>query len=518
MKKLLSFFICIIFLSSLLVTLIPKQEEASTNNISVKYQAHVQDIGWQNWVTNGTRAGTEGQGKRIEAFKIQIDGLPSGAKIEYQAHVEDIGWQNWVSNGQLAGTTGKRKSVEAFRIRLVNMDDYIIEYRAHVQDIGWQDWTTNGSTAGTEGQRKRVEAIQIRIVKKISQDSKVNYMTHIQDIGWESWKTEGALSGTQGQGKRLEAIKISLSDELKAKGSIKYQTHIQDIGWQNWVTDGARAGTEGKSKRIEAIRIQLQGLSEYTVEYKVHIQDKGWSDWFIDGETAGTVGQGKRLEGIMIRIVPKYKREYFGIDISYYQQTVDYDKLMATGKVDFMIARSGWYSSSKGEFVVDAQMERNYKEAKKRGIPLGTYIYSYATNVQEAKDEANALVQYFKSTGKSFELPVFFDIEDDKYQGNLSKQLRTDMANAFCKILKDAGYKAGIYSSATWLLTKLDLTQIPQDYSIWVASWGVNDGEIPGDKFKFPGNHDIWQYTSKGSIDGIEGDVDFNICYNRYWV
>ena len=109
-----------------------------------------------------------------------------------------------------------------------------------------------------------------------------------------------------------------------------------------------------------------------------------------------------------------------------------------------------------------------------------------------------------------------FDIEDASQQ-NLSVQTRTDMCIAFGEIIIKAGYKVGIYSNMNRLLTWIDLNQIPEEYSIWVASYGANDGTIPGDKFKFPGEHDIWQYTSKGKLDGIDKLVDLNICYKKYF-
>ena len=63
---------------------------------------------------------------------------------------------------------------------------------------------------------------------------------------------------------------------------------------------------------------------------------------------------------------------------------------------------------------------------------------------------------------------------------------------------------------------QIDLAQIPSSYDIWVASYGTNNGSVPASKYEFAGNHDIWQYTSTGKIDGISGNVDFNISYKKY--
>lgn len=210
-----------------------------------------------------------------------------------------------------------------------------------------------------------------------------------------------------------------------------------------------------------------------------------------------------------------YHNKYFGIDVSKWQGTINFDKLTASKKIDFMIAKSGEYWESKKAFQLDSQFERNYSEAKKRKIPFGTYLYSYATSIEKARTEANELVSYLKKTGKTFELPIFFDIEDNT-QNSLSKQDKTNICKAFGEIVQNAGYKVGIYSSKYWLMNQIDLAQIPSSYDIWVASYGTNNGSVPASKYEFAGNHDIWQYTSTGRIDGINGNVDFNISYKKY--
>lgn len=271
------------------------------NQIGVQYQAHVQNIGWQDWKKDEEMAGTSGKSYRVEALKIKLLNAPSNAKISYQTHVENIGWQSWKSNGEMAGTSGKSYRVEALRIKLENMPDYIVQYRAHVQDIGWQDWKTDGEIAGTSGQSKRVEAIQIRVLKK---SNMVTYQAHVQNIGWQDWKTNGAIAGTSGKNLRVEALKIKLLN-APSNAKIIYQAHVQNIGWQNWAKNGEMAGTSGKSYRVEALRIKLENMPNYIVQYRAHVQDIGWQDWKMDGEIAGTSGLCKKIEAIQIRILEK---------------------------------------------------------------------------------------------------------------------------------------------------------------------------------------------------------------------
>lgn len=214
----------------------------------------------------------------------------------------------------------------------------------------------------------------------------------------------------------------------------------------------------------------------------------------------------------------KIENVYFGIDVSEHQKQIDYNALLNSRRAEYMIARIG-YSEDGGtrgrKIRLDEWFDYNYRNAKGK-IPLGTYLYTYADTLEDAKNDAWALVDLIKSKGLKFELPIFFDIENEK-QANLSTALRTAMCKAFCDILKQNGLKPGIYSNVNKLNTWMNMDQIPSDVSIWVAGWGYNDGLVPGDKYKYAKNHDIWQYSSQGTIDGISGIVDLNITFKKMW-
>ncbi len=148
-----------------ITTTVKADTTTSSTSPGVTYEGHVQNVGWQPWVSDGVEAGTDGQGLRVEALKIKLTGtLPTGASIEYQGHVQNIGWQPVVSDGAEIGTDGQGLRVEAIRISLKNMAGYSVQYRTHVQNIGWQPWVSDGAEAGTDGQGLRVEALQIKIV------------------------------------------------------------------------------------------------------------------------------------------------------------------------------------------------------------------------------------------------------------------------------------------------------------------------------------------------------------------
>ena len=324
----------------------PTPAPVVTPDVKVSYRTHVQSIGWQGIVTNGTMSGTSGRAKRLEGIEISVAGN-SNLGIQYTTHCQSYGWLPWSANGEMNGTEGEAKRLEAIKIQLTGADKekYDVYYRVHAQSYGWLAWAANGAPAGTAGLAKRLEAIQIVIVKKgesfdhaigniqsargeayiasstananpvVAGENNVNveYRTHVQSFGWQGWKYNGVMSGTSGKAKRLEGINIKLTNKPYS-GSIVYTTHVQSIGWQGnennvntWFRDGQMAGTSGRAKRLEAIRIALTGemAEHYDVYYRVHAQTYGWLAWTKNGEAAGTAGLSKRLEGIQIVLVPK---------------------------------------------------------------------------------------------------------------------------------------------------------------------------------------------------------------------
>lgn len=187
-----------------------------------------------------------------------------------------------------------------------------------------------------------------------------------------------------------------------------------------------------------------------------------------------------------------------GIDVSRWQGDIDWKKVKLAG-VEFAMIRGGYGKSSKDVFF-----EKNYTAAKEADIPIGVYHYSYALSVEDAKKEAESCLAYLK--GKKFEYPVAFDIED-KTQNDLSKDLISKIALTFCDTVEKAGYYVSIYSNKSWLSSKLDMTMLSR-FDIWLAQWS--------DEVTYNGSYGMWQYSSKGKIDGINGSVDLNYSYKDY--
>lgn len=267
-------------------------------------------------------AGTEGKALSIEALKIKLAGLSEedqkDSKIIYKTHVQSYGWQKEVENGALAGTTGQGKRVEAVSVRLEGAiaKKYDVYYRTHIQSFGWLDWAKNGEKAGSSTYGKRLEAIEIKLVKKgesapgstkkAYQVPRIQYQTHVQSIGWQKKVSDNQIAGTTGQGKRIEAIKITLPDS-DYTGNVEYQAYVQGIGWQSWKKNGELAGTSGQSKRIEAIRVKLTGeiAKCYEVYYSIHLAKIGWCNYESAGRVTGTIDLSKKIEALKICLVKK---------------------------------------------------------------------------------------------------------------------------------------------------------------------------------------------------------------------
>ena len=150
----------LVALLSVLALVAPAPPSSATLVEHVTYAAHVQSIGWQAPVSDGSTAGTIGRSLRVEAIRL------AAPSLRYRAHVQGVGWQPWVSTGAVAGTTGRGLRLEAFQVTAPAGAAYRVEYRARVQTTGWMPWVHDGATAGTTGRALRVEALQVRLVEK----------------------------------------------------------------------------------------------------------------------------------------------------------------------------------------------------------------------------------------------------------------------------------------------------------------------------------------------------------------
>lgn len=196
---------------------------------------------------------------------------------------------------------------------------------------------------------------------------------------------------------------------------------------------------------------------------------------------------------------------HVGIDVSKWNGDIDWDKVRNAG-VEFAIIRAGYRGSVTGSLVEDPYFTANIKGATASGLPVGVYFFTQAVNEVEAVEEASAVLRLVREYDLKY--PVFIDTEGAGGNGRadgLDVETRTLVCEAFCRTIENAGYSAGVYASRNWYNNNLHTDRLDNDYHIWLAEYR----SVP----LYQGYYQIWQYTSKGQVDGIEGNVDMDISY-----
>lgn len=193
--------------------------------------------------------------------------------------------------------------------------------------------------------------------------------------------------------------------------------------------------------------------------------------------------------------------EFRGLDVSKWQGAIDFKKVKNAG-INFVIIREGY--GRKDPNQIDKKFKENYQKAKEAGLNVGIYHYSYADSAADAINEAQFCLENIR--GIQLEYPVVFDIED-KEQLKLSNRQRTDIVKAFCSEIEKAGYYAMFYCNLNWLNNYLLKDEILPKYDLWLAQWNIDKPSC---------SCGMWQYSSTGKVDGINGNVDLNIAYKDY--
>ncbi|SFU87450.1 glycoside hydrolase family 25 protein [Butyrivibrio sp. INlla21] len=192
-----------------------------------------------------------------------------------------------------------------------------------------------------------------------------------------------------------------------------------------------------------------------------------------------------------------------GIDVSKWNGSIDWKKVKNEG-IDFAIIRCGYRGSSAGALIEDPTFRANMKGAQAAGIKVGVYFFTQAVNEVEAVEEASMVINLCKGYGLSY--PVYLDVEGSNGRGDgISTAQRTANIKAFCGTIQNAGYKAGVYANKTWFTSKINTSQLT-GYKIWLAQYAATPTYNAT-------RYDMWQYTSKGKVSGISGNVDMNTWY-----
>ncbi len=203
-----------------------------------------------------------------------------------------------------------------------------------------------------------------------------------------------------------------------------------------------------------------------------------------------------------------------GVDVSEHQGEVDWAAVEAAG-MDFAILRLGYRGTTEGLLYLDEAFEENYRAATDAGLFVGVYFFSQAVTEEEAEEEADFVVKTLN--GRKPAYPVVFDwefpneseelpAEDMRVHGVTGEQA-AKFGAAFCRKIKEAGYTPCVYTNKYWAYEFFDMNQW-KDYDFWYAEYE----KVPSMYYNFR----LWQYTDEGTVPGIEGGVDVNICFKPY--
>lgn len=277
--------------------------------------------------------------------------------------------------------------------------------------------------------------------------------------------------------------------------------------------DGLRAGeynvslAEAEGYRVPntITSIQVKQDIEYRVlddiEYLIMTEDDIDADQ-EDKEVKGAEEDADGSENTDLQFAKGGAK--LGIDVSKWNKTIDWDEVKDAG-IEFAIIRCGYRGASSGALILDPMYEKNIRGAIEAEIPVGVYFFTQAVDEVEAVEEASAVISLIEEYDVDY--PVFLDSESTGGTGRadgLETDERTKIHKAFLETIAAAGYETGIYGSRNWLNDQVDMEEL-SSYKTWLAEYA----EVP----EYDGYYHMWQYTSKGTVDGIDTNVDLNLCY-----
>lgn len=197
-----------------------------------------------------------------------------------------------------------------------------------------------------------------------------------------------------------------------------------------------------------------------------------------------------------------------GIDVSRFQGKINWEKVANSG-INFAFIRVGLRGTTEGKILVDDYFEENIKNATANGIDVGVYFYSQAINKEEALEEVQTVLD--KIEPYEVKYPVVIDVESADSDSARTNQLTSveyeTVVKTFCDTVRSAGYKPMVYGNVKSYTLLMDAEDV-DDYGIWIAYYGT--------PLYYPYHFDVWQFTSSGKVDGIEGNVDLDICITDY--
>ena len=248
----------------------------------------------------------------------------------------------------------------------------------------------------------------------------------------------------------------------------------------------------------------LAKIPKGTIVDITEIKD-GWGSIRYDGKD-GYISMDYAAEYDTTHIdSPRYAVNWNVIDISKFQGEIDWNKLSAQN-IDAVILRLGFRGTVSKVMYYDEKFLEFYNKAIENGFHVGCYFYSGATTVTEAREEADFMIDIIRNNNLTFDMPVYWDVEDDVIRDTGSDNIIA-MTEEFFTVMDEGNLYSGVYTSSNWMLDYYT-PEIFSGHSLWVADWRGYCG--------YQGDYSMWQYTDAGKVEGIDGHTDMNYCYINY--
>lgn len=323
--------------------------------------------------------------------------------------------------------------------------------------------------------------------------------------------------------------KVTALEEGKAivRGTSKENTDLYDETQVTVTTDAEKMNAvlkdnEGRDVYIrEGSSYRLATGSDYHdyEEFYVLVSTEkafvytGWQT--LNGKTYYFDKDGNKITGEQVINGAKYSFDAdgvlssgsgnLGIDVSKWNGNIDWGAVKNSG-VSYVIIRCGYRGMDTGALIEDPRFRQNIQGATSAGLKVGVYFYSQAVNEVEAVEEASMAISLCRNYRLTY--PIFLDVETGGRANGIGVDMRTKVCKAFCATVANAGYKAGVYANRTWFNSYINTPELT-GYKLWLAQYAAAPTYTRT-------RYDMWQYTSKGRISGISGNVDLNISYLGY--
>ena len=284
-------------------------------------------------------------------------------------------------------------------------------------------------------------------------------------------------------------------DNVYIHNNVEVQEDIEVILEENIISSDEKKVSENNVKKTNPEMLNF--VDVFGEKYQVEINESVEKHQYIT--------ENFQLNGNKMSYVEDERYSYrLGVDVSHHQGSIDWEKVKAAG-YDFAIIRIGYRGyGQEGNVCKDKQFSENIKNAQAAGLDVGVYFFAQAINEEEAFEEAQFVLNNLE--GEVLQLPVVYDpesiLDTEARTDNVSGEQFTKNTIIFLNTIKDAGYEPMVYCNMLWEAYELDLEQI-SEYPIWYADYEL--------KPQTPYHFEFWQYTSKGHVDGILGNVDLNI-------